>query len=66
MNKFILLPDLDSGIIYNIHVDHISCYHSAGVNERDGVCIILTSGKEVLISGTLSEVENNIKKAFER
>lgn len=45
MNKFIMLPDLDSGIIYNINVDHICCYHSAGVNERDGVCIILTSGK---------------------
>lgn len=66
MNKFISLPDLDSGIIYHIHVDHISCYHSAGVNERDGVCIILTSGKEVLINGTLTEIENKIKQDFER
>ena len=65
MNKFIMLPDLDSGIIYNIHIDHISCYHSAGVKERDGVCIILTSGKEVLINGTLLHVEEVIRKAFE-
>lgn len=64
MNKFIMVPDLDSGIIYNIHVDHISCYHSASGNERDGVCIILSSGKEFLINETLLAVENNIKKAF--
>lgn len=65
MNKFIMLPDLDSGIIYNINVDHISCYHSAGVNERDGVCVILISGKEVMINSTLLDLENKLKKALE-
>lgn len=60
-----MLPDLDSGIIYNIHVEHISCYHAVGRNERDGVCIILTSGKQFLINESLLEVENKIKKVFE-